>query len=481
MLTRNGEALPIGHRGYVLLETLLDAQGVPVDKATLMERVWPGMIVEESNLSVQIATLRRQLGGNAEALIVTVPRVGYRLVAPAAPEKTSAAGPPMLAVLPFANHSNEAAQGYFADGVVDDIITTLSRFKNFGVLSRGSTFALRDQPGDRRVAAADMGARYVLEGSVRLFADRVRVTAQLVDAGTGAHLWAEKFDGEAGDIFEFQDRITEAVVGVIEPEIRKAEIERARRKPPNSLEAYDFFLRALPLVYGMDIDDYAEALRLLEQAITLDPNFAVAIGYAAWTAEKLGVLASDPTDSRALELAHLAIDRGRDDPFVALLAGWVLLAVGNDQLGIEMVRRGLAANPNNLVALNLGGITNLKAGDLDAANECYARAYRLSPGAPDAFWTLTGLGWVEVQRGNDAAALEWFDRSLATGNEWPFTLLGIVAASALSGQQERAKGALARRRRIAPQWSTEVLMKGPQGMGFARLREGLRLALTFAA
>jgi len=326
MLTRNGEALPIGHRGYVLLETLLDAQGEPVDKTTLMERVWPGMIVEESNLSVQIATLRRQLGGNAEALIVTVPRVGYRLVAPAAPEKSGSAGPPMIAVLPFANHSNEAAQGYFADGVVDDIITALSRFKSFGVLSRGSTFALRDQPGDRRVAAADIGARYVLDGSVRLFADRVRVTAQLVDASTGANLWAEKFDGEAGDIFEFQDRITEAVVGVIEPEIRKAEIGRARRKPPNSLEAYDFFLRALPLVYGMDIDDYAEALRLLEQAITLDPNFALAIGYAAWTAEKLGVrvdpLASDSMDTRALELAHLAIDRGRDDPFVALLAGW---------------------------------------------------------------------------------------------------------------------------------------------------------------
>jgi tetratricopeptide (TPR) repeat protein len=351
------------------------------------------------------------------------------------------------------------------------------------VISRTSSFAFKGKAVDIREAARELGVRYVLEGSVRRAGPRLRVTAQLVDAETGAHLWAEKFEGATEDIFAFQDAITESVIGLVEPTIRKAEIERARRKAPSSLAAYDLFLKALPFVYSMEVDDYAEALRLLEQAIALDSNFAVAIGYAAWTAEKLGArtapFASDATHARALELSYLAIDRGRDDPFVALLAGWVLLAVANDPLGIEMVRRGLTANPNNLVALNLGGVTNLSAGDLDASAECYARAYRLSPRAPDAFWSLTGLGWVELQRGNDAASLSWFERSLATGNEWAFTLLGVVAALALSGETQRAKESLARLNQIAPQWSRSDLMRGPGGIGWERLREGLRIALSF--
>ena len=167
VVTRNGEPVPIGHRGYVLLEALLDANGEPVGKATLMDRAWPGTIVEEGNLTVQIATLRKQLGGDAEALIVTVPRVGYRLVVPSPSSEHKLTGPPRIAVLPFANLSSEAEQGYFADGVVDDIITALSRFKTFGVLSRGSTFALRDKAADARTAAAALGVRYALEGSVR--------------------------------------------------------------------------------------------------------------------------------------------------------------------------------------------------------------------------------------------------------------------------------------------------------------------------
>jgi hypothetical protein len=146
-----------------------------------------------------------------------------------------------------------------------------------------------------------------------------------------------------------------------------------------------------------------------------------------------------------------------------------------------MVRHGLAGNPNNLVALNLGGSANLIAGDLDASTECYARAYRLSPRAPDTFWSLTGMGWVECQRGNDATALDWFDRSLATGNEWAFTWLGIVAACALSGQTQRAKESLVRLHQVAPQWTTADLMRGPAGIGWERMRQGLRLALRLEA
>ena len=358
VLTRDGEAVPIGHRGYVLLEALLDADGKPVNKATLMERAWPGLIVEEGNLTVQIATLRKQLRGDAEALIVTVPRVGYRLVKPAASSARNDAGPPLIAVLPFANHSSEAEQGYFADGVVDDIITALSRFKNFGVLSRGSTFSLRNA-SDPRAAAAGMGVRYALEGSVRRLGKRLRVTAQLVDAGTGAHLWAEKFDGAFADIFEFQDRITENVVGVIEPEIRKAEIKRAHSKRPESLDAYDLFLRAVPLIYGMDVDGYAVAIELLRKASALDPGFALAPTYAAWTFEKRGALGLPPLgpDDRdvCIGLARKGLELGGDDPLVRAICGWALFAVGDDVSGFKALQQARDANPNNVVILILAG------------------------------------------------------------------------------------------------------------------------------
>lgn len=486
-LLRDGDPVSIGHRGYLILEALVDANGETVSKSALLERGWPGLVVEEANLTVQVGAFRKAMGADGEALIVTVPRTGYRLVRPepAHIAKTSThATAATIAVMPFANMSGDAEQDYFADGMVDEIITALSRFRTFTVISRTSSFVFKGKAVDIRAAGKELGVRYVLEGSVRRSGSRLRVTAQLIDAETGAHLWAEKFEGTTEDIFAFQDAITESVVGLVEPTIRKAEIDRARRKRPESLEAYDLFLRALPLVYGMEVDDYTEALRLLEQATTLDPTFAVAIGYAAWTAEKVRArvdpFAASSLHARAIALAHAALDAGRDDPFVVLLAGWVLLAMTDDPLGVEMVRRGLAANPNNLVALNLGGITNLIAGDIDASAECYARAYRLSPGAPDAFWSLTGLGWVELQRANDAEALDWFDRSLATGSDWPFTWLGKIAALAFTGRKQEAKEGIERLQQIAPQWSQDVLLTGPQGVGWSRLREGLRLAITLS-
>jgi TolB-like protein len=481
VLTRNGEAIPIGHRGYVLLETLLDAEGEPVDKAALMERAWPGTIVEEGNLTVQIATLRKQLGGNAEALIVTVPRVGYRLVAPAAPPERNRTGPPLIAVLPFANLGSEAEQGYFAHGVVDDIIIALSRFKTFAVISRGSSFALRNKAVDARTAAAELGVRYVLEGSVRRMADRVRVSAQLVDAHTGADLWAEKFDGAAADIFEFQDRITESVVGLVEPEIRKAEIERARRKRPENLDAYDLFLRAVPLVYGMDPVGYPVAIDLLSKAAALDPGFALAPTYAAWTYEKWSTLSLPPLTPNdgetCLALARTALASGGDDPLVRGICGWVLFSVGGEASGRDALRQAMEANPNNLVILTLAGAANLWRGSLDTAYECYLRGYQLSPGAADAHWSLSGLGMVETLRGNYEAGIEWSLRALATFNEWPLTYRVLAAAYAQLGRMDEAAAAIKRLREIAPHSTLEQLeVKGLNNRILAGLLPGLRKA-----
>jgi TolB-like protein len=264
----------IGHRGYLILEALLDASGETVSKTTLLEHAWPGLVVEEANLTVQVGALRKAMGADGETLIVTVPRAGYRLVrslqAPAAMPPAPAVA--TIAVMPFANLSENAEQEYFADGMVDELITALSRFKSFAVVSRTSTFAYKHKTTDIREAARQLGVRYVVEGSVRRAGERLRVTAQLIDSATGAHLWAEKFDGATSDVFAFQDAITEGVIGFVEPTIRKAEIDRARRKPPESLEAYDLFLEALPLVYGMEAAQYLEALVLLERAAALDPT-----------------------------------------------------------------------------------------------------------------------------------------------------------------------------------------------------------------
>ena len=323
-LLRDGEPVSIGHRGYLILEALLDANGETVGKTTLLERVWPELVVEDANLTVQVGYLRKAMGADGETMIVTVPRTGYRLVRPA-PASTEMPPSPFvatIAVMPFADLSGTPEQEYFADGVVDELITALSRFKSFAVMSRTSTFAYKHKATDIREAGRELGVRYVLEGSVRRAGDRLRVTAQLVDAETGAHLWAEKFDGATEDIFAFQDAITESVVGLVEPTIRKAEIERARRKPPSSLVAYELFLKAFPLVaYGMAPENYTSGIALLEKAIEINLTFAPALAFAGYAYEKRMSIgnnrATQVADAeRCLDLTEKALAIGADDPMV---------------------------------------------------------------------------------------------------------------------------------------------------------------------
>jgi TolB-like protein len=243
-LTRDGRTVSLGGRGAALLAALVDARGGVVGKDVLMQAAWPGAVVEEANLTVQIAALRRALGGgtDGEDWIVTVPRVGYRLLSPRN-GGTAEHGAPAVAVLPFENLSPDADQSFLADGVVEEIIMALSRFRTFAVVARNSTFVYKGRAVDIREVARELGVRYVLEGSVRRSGDRVRVAAQLIEGASGAHLWAEKFEGAATDIFDFQDEITRAVVGLIEPRIRKAEIERAGRVPTASMRGTSMFRR----------------------------------------------------------------------------------------------------------------------------------------------------------------------------------------------------------------------------------------------
>jgi TolB-like protein/Tfp pilus assembly protein PilF len=416
-----------------------------------------------------------------------VPRTGYRLVRPpqAATAMSPAAIAATIAVMPFANLSGAPEQEYFADGMVEELITALSRFRSFAVVSRTSTFAYKHKTMDIREAARELGVRYLLEGSVRRAGDRLRVTAQLVDSETGAHLWAEKFEGAIDGIFDFQDRITENVVGLLEPQIRRAEIERVRRKPPGSLDAYELFLRAIPAVYGMAPENYTSAITLLEKAIEIDPTFAPALAFAAWAYEKRLSLSNDHSvqiadAERCLDLAERALAAGADDPMVLGICGWLVFHVGSEETkGLNALCRSLAANPNNLVVLNLAGIANAQSGDLDEARSYFTRALKISPGAPDAFQSLTGLAMVELVDGNAEEAVTLCQQSLSTFNEWPFTHITLAAAYACLGRAREARSSVARIQELIPGLTVSALSGGPTNRATGRwplIVEGLKLA-----
>lgn len=462
-VTRDGRTLPIGQRGYILFETLLEANGSAVSKDTLMERAWPALVVEESNLSVQISALRRALGSDGDSIIITVPRVGYRMV-PGAASTAPLRGPPLIAVLPFVAHGGAAGCNSISDSIVDDLISALSRFKTFAVLSRSASFALRGSDAHPLAAARELGIRYALEGSVQREADRLRVSAQLLDTQAGTSLWSERFDGKATEVFAFQDRITEAVVGRIEPSIRMAEIERVRRRPVESLDAYELFHKALPLVYAPTPEGHGEALRLLQKAAELDPGFGLPSAYAAWVYEKrissrLPALGNSDRDN-CIALAHAALEADSSDPLVRAICSFVLYRMDRNVAMLQGLREAVRENPNNVVILNLAGIGHQMSGDADEALRCRTRAFELSPGSPDAYVSLHGMGAAEMLRGNLETAVQWCLKSLATFNDWPFTYMTLATCYQRLGRLDEARAMVRRLCELNPTLTLSALEQG---------------------
>jgi TolB-like protein len=449
-LRQDGEEIAIGSRGLALFEVLLEAAGGVVRRETLLERAWPGVIVEESNLTVQIATLRKALGTQTDGQewIATVPRVGYRLSRPAEAIASSFDGKPSIAVLPFANFSGDAGQGYFADGMAEDLITALSRFKSFAVVARNSSFVYKDRSYDVRDAAKALGVRYALEGSVRRVDPAVRITAQLIDATSGAHIWAEKFDGPLNDLFDFQDRITESVVGAIEPQIRGAEIERSRRKRPESLDAYDLFLQALPLISSVEAHGYSEGIRLLERAIALDPGFAQALAHAAWAhAKRLGSSGEAPAGvddaQECIALLERALAADSNDATVLAIAGLHIMTVkGDSDRGYGLVKRALALNPNSFLVVNFAGFAHRHHGNFDEAIGCHLRALRFMPGAPEVIWCFTAIAAVHLSAGRFEEALAWALRAHDIYDALEWTQSVLAAAYAHLDRMDEAQEAL---------------------------------------
>ena len=289
---------------------------------------------------------------------------------------------PSIAVLPFQNMSVDPDQEYFADGMVEDIITGLSRIKWLFVIARNSTFTYKGQPVDVKQVGRELGVRYVLEGSVRKASDRVRINGQLIDAATGTHVWVERYDRRLEDIFALQDEIALSVVGAIEPSLRYAEIERVKRKRPDSLDAYDLVLRAIPHVYSSTPGEAVKALPLLERALAFEPNYALAHGYLAWCHEILFVRAGTKDENRAATIhhAHAAIDHGRDDATALALGAWGISMVEHDRVtAFEAFDQALALSPSSSFPLFFGSVAMAYAGEADRAIEWAERALRVSP------------------------------------------------------------------------------------------------------
>ena len=336
-----------------------------------------------------------------------------------------------------------------------EIVGALARFRSIRVVSRSSSFVYKDRPVDVREAARELDARYILEGSVRRAGGRLRISAQLVDGTSGAHLWAEQFDGQAADVFDFQDRITEGVATRVMPVIGGAELERSRRERPGSLAAYDIYLKALAHISRESQEDYAAADGLLAEALALEPDDPLILAHAAWVLEHrntMGWPSARQGDREAcVALVRRALRHATGDPRVTTLCGMALIQTAKEyDWGLEVVRAAAAANPNDALAVSAAGIAILHCGDLDEAAAMLGRALRLCGNGIAARLPLTGMAHLENVRGNFEDALGWAARSLAVNPDFDATHWSLIAANAHLGRMEEARRRLADYTRISP-------------------------------
>jgi adenylate cyclase len=362
---------------------------------------------------------------------------------------------PSIAVLPFANMSNDPDQEYFADGIAEDIITALSHIKQWFVVARNSSFVYKGRNVDIRQAAKELGVRYVLEGSVRKAGNKLRITGQLIEAETGTHLWANKFDGDLEDVFALQDKITESVVGAIEPSLRKAEIDRSKRKRPENVGAYDLYLRAMPKIFSMRPEQNEEALDLLHKAIELEPDYALAIAYLAWAYEERLTRAwgayGENDKETSVSLARRAIAADRDDALVLVVSGFVLIMIARDyNQGLQAVNRAQELNPNIAFVSFLVGASLTICGDSAEGINHIENAIRVSPGDPGAFFFYTTAALAHLLDGRPSEALEFATRSARVYAEWDTTYRVLGAALVQLDRIEEACSAVEKLLDLAP-------------------------------
>jgi adenylate cyclase len=390
---------------------------------------------------------------------------------------------PSIAVLPFANMSGDPEQEYFADGMVEEIITALSRIRWLFVIARNSSFTYKGQAIDVKHVGRELGVRYVLEGSVRRGGGRVRITAQLVDAFTGAHIWADRFDGSLEDVFDLQDKVASSVAGVIEPALQAAETARSAAWPTNDLTAYDLYLRAYEMVWSSGAQ-ISQALGLMEQAIERDPRYGPALAFAALCCHRLLLdgRSKDPVADRrkGADFAKRAIEVACEDPVVLAYAALVLASFGDD-IGamIGLVDRALALNPNYARGWSISGLLRLWAGEPDIAIDHVDVALRLSPRARVGP-SLLILGGAHFFSRRFDAAVPRLLLGIQDDPSFPIAYHILAACYAHMGRLDEARAIVARLRAITPQvMQNHLPFRRPEDREL--FLSGLRLAMGEAA
>lgn len=391
---------------------------------------------------------------------------------------------PSIAVLPFQNLSGDPEQDYFADGVVEEIITALSRFRQLFVIARNSSFTYKGRAVDVKQVGRELGVRYVLEGSVRKAANRVRITAQLIDAITRAQFWADRFDGTLDQVFDLQDQVTSGVVGVIAPKIEQAEIERAKRKPTGSLDAYDYYLHGLASLYQDTKEANDEALRLFGKAIELDPNFAAAYGVSAlcYVSRQLKHWMLEPAKEigEAARLVNRAAELGRDDAMALSAAGMAAgLVVRDLDRAVVLLDRSLLLNPNLAISWVRSAWVRIFLGEFDLANEHASRAIRLSPLDPFLVGMQSAIAFAHFCAGRYERSAVWAEKAVKEQPTFATALRLLAASSASLGRMKEATEALMRLRETKAAMNISKLPRHlpfREPKYFAKYAEALRKA-----
>lgn len=478
----DGAIVPVRPQAFATLRYLLQNPDRLITKTELMDVVWRGTAVTDDSLVQCIHEIRRALKDERHAVLQTVSRRGYRIVLP---EKSSVPTTPnkaSLAVLPFTNLNRDPEQDYFADGLVEDLITSLARIPGLLVIARNSSFAYRSEPRDVRSVAEELGVRYLLEGTVRRSANQIRINGQLVDGASASHIWAGKFDGAATDIFHLQDQLTEQIVGAIEPSVRRAEIDRARHKRPNSLDAHDLYLRALPHAHANSPAETDEALRLLHLSLELDHGYLAAHGYAAWCHEQRYFRNGFHPEDRnaALEHADIVLGINSDDPNAISMGAFIRAILTRDYDGaIAALDRALAMNGNSALALGFSALVSSHSERYRRAVDHAQKALRLSPlDDPLNYHPYCALAVTYLFAGQFPEAVKYSTLAVQANPSFSVAHAYLVASQVGLGNMEAAQSAASRLLEVAPTFSVEAFVQ--MGVFRAPLYEGLAAALRKA-
>jgi len=426
-ISASDEAVAVQPQVFALLLFLIENRDRVVSKDAILDSVWGGRIVSDATLNSRINAARRAVGdtGEIQSVIKTYPRRGFRFVAEIdddaqalSPESSPSQDKPSIAVLPFVNMSGDPEQEYFADGIAEDITTALSRFQWFFVIARNSSFSYKGRAMDVKSVAEDLGVQYALEGSVRKSGKRVRVTAQLIDAPTGHHVWAEKYDRDLENVFAVQDEIAESIAAAVAPSFVSAEERRVERKAPGNFDSWDYTVRGNQHLWRLTKNEIAEAKRLFQVAIDIDPQSSVALGglSLAYVWESLLGLVDNPAD--ALAAAHQAAQRAiaadQHDGWGHSMLGFVNIHRRQHDAAIAAYRSALDINPN--LAFAEGGLGHAYGwrGDYDAAIVHTDKAARLSPHDPARLFWIMGRAAAAFVAGKYDEGVHWGRRLTET-------------------------------------------------------------------